>query len=1129
MFIKKLEIFGFKSFKKKTVLEFDSVDITGIVGPNGCGKSNIVDALLWVMGENSPKHLRGESLSDIIFGGTSKDVPSGLAEVKLTLARGNREFPEEYKNFSEIMISRRAYRNGKNECFINDQVCLLRDIRELFMNTGAGCRGFSIIEQESIEKLITAKPVQRRFIIEEVAGITKFKNRKQESDRKLDLTNQNLKRLNDILKIQESQLSQLASQAKRADKFKKLKQEIESRQKQIYSSAYYDLIKEQSDILSETTQKEKSQNNIEQELKQETAEVKKIESQMEDLHVQNENTTKNILDNKMAEMNLKDKMKTFEMIKLVQNKIKLVQVKKETLKTKEQSIQKEIVNFKDFFEGDLSFENIKKTTFNVKKNLDDEKQNKSFIISNIDILEKQIQFIENEIENLISEEKGFQEQIRENINHKSQSLLLLKKETRNQFLFNDRLKKITEAESQLFEKKSLLEKELRELQSVISVLTYKKEEMKKILLQFEDINPGADNLIKWKPEEFSALFQNLEVESEYTTALSTVLGSYTHAIIPKDQTSIEIGIERLKDVKKGKTNFLSSLPSVKATDSLKQNIKAYPAFICFLSEKIKWNLHNVLLKSVLEQTVVVSNLKSAFELKKQFPAFQFVTMEGDFITRDSIIYAGSVDMKTSLFQIRDQIQNSDKEFSDKQIQLKAKEIQFENCLEQLKGTQEQQQSTKQKLTETSNTINSIQQDLDFIEKDNLRLSEIRKKSHNKQKDFKIKKENLIEHQSAYNEEIKKSENNLAVKNTFLKALESALENFKEQKNLDQEKHLLLNIINQSQKSEKNLSNLELAKEINENEEQKKNLEKQQIQVQNQLKECRTDKEQKEQNTKILEQKIFQAKLDINNLIAEKDKKEMEKTYLKNQFLENYQLKIENYSKEETNKPLEQLKKEMKSFEQQLDRIKEVNFMALEEYEKLSKENFFLNEQKEDLINSRKEILKVTSHIDKICNTRFHDMLDEINRRFSKVFPVVFQGDNAKAELILHEDPEAQETGVDILIHPPGKRPQSVSLLSRGEKALTSICLIYSLFLVKPSPFCIVDEADAPLDDANIFRFLSILKEMSKNSQIIVITHNKYTMQSCRKLYGITQEQPGISQIISVNLKNNSTVSPEQTI
>ena len=201
----------------------------------------------------------------------------------------------------------------------------------------------------------------------------------------------------------------------------------------------------------------------------------------------------------------------------------------------------------------------------------------------------------------------------------------------------------------------------------------------------------------------------------------------------------------------------------------------------------------------------------------------------------------------------------------------------------------------------------------------------------------------------------------------------------------------------------------------------------------------------------------------------------------------------------------------------MEKIKEVNFLALEEYNKLSEDHQFLSQQRDELEISQKGITKVIHHIDKTCKSRFNKMLEETNKRFSKVFPVIFGGDNAKAELILHE--EKGEQGVDIKVHPPGKRPQSISLLSRGEKALTSICLIYSLFLVKPSPFCIIDEADAPLDDANIFRFLSVLKEMSRKSQIIIITHNKYTMQNCNKLYGVTQKEPGISQIVSVDMSN----------
>ncbi|MDE0091991.1 MAG: hypothetical protein OXN83_01745, partial [Oligoflexia bacterium] len=799
-----------------------------------------------------------------------------------------------------------------------------------------------------------------------------------------------------------------------------------------------------------------------------------------------------------------------------------------TFKEKERFFQKELSAFKDFSKEEFTPENIEKMRAKIKDYLYEIKQNKKSLTASVDMLQTQIQFVSTEIENLVLEEKNLQEKIKENINNKSQSLSLLKKESQNQILLNEKLKNLNEIETQTLEKKSRLEKELGDLKSTTSVLAHKIEEMKKLLSQFENINQGADDLVKWKPEEFSSLFQNLKVEPEYTVALSAVLGSYIQAIIPKEQTSIEIGVERLKNTKKGKTSFLSPLPALTVEDSLKQEVKSYPAFICFLDEKIQWSLQNSPLKSFLEQTVVISNLKLAFDLKKQFPSFQFVTLEGDFINRDSIVHAGSTDRETSLFQIRDQIENGNKELSDKQVQLKAKQIQWSACLEQLQSIQEQQQNIKQKLTEISHVTSSNQQNIEFIEKDNLRLVEIREKSYCKQKDFKIKKENLLQHQSSYNKDIKKWENSLSVKSSCLKVLESADDNLKEQKNLEKEELLLLNIINQSKNSTHFLSNLELKKEINKNQEQKQNLEKQQTQIQDQLKLHEKNKETSGQSIKNLEQTIFQIKLDINNLKAEQEKKEIEKTHLKNKFLENYQLQIENFESSLIDKTLEQLKEEILIFEKQLGHIKEVNFLALEEYEKLSKENFFLSEQKEELDNSKKEILKVISHVDKICKVRFNEMLEEINKRFSKVFPVVFQGDNAKAELILYEDPETKESGVDILVHPPGKRPQSVSLLSRGEKALTSICLIYSLFLVKPSPFCIIDEADAPLDDANIFRFLSVLKEMSRNSQIIAVTHNKYTMQSCSKLYGVTQEKPGLSQIISVKTET-SPLPAEQTI
>lgn len=1153
MYIQRLEIFGFKSFKNKTVLEFDAHEITCIVGPNGCGKSNFVDALLWVMGESAPKHLRGESLSDVIFAGTAQEASGNLSEVTLTLGKGNMGFPENYKQFSELMITRRSYRDGKNEYFINQQPCLLKDVRELFMNTGAGCRGFSIIEQESIERLITAKPTQRRFIIEEVAGITKFKSRKSESIRKLDLVNQNLQRLSDVLKIQESQLNQLTSQAKKAEKYKKLKQQIEKRQKQIEKReqedlfcAYQNLKKDQESLETQKLEKEQKSQTIKQQIEKQKANIKMIEKQIEKGKTNIETIKQEAMNKKMEEASLIDKVKAFEMVENIKSK-------KRALKEKAKTIQEDLVQTQDFFRDKMNIEELQEEIQQIRGHLDEIKQSKKEAEINIDSFQKQIGFIEKEIKILFKEKKSIQTQIQKNINEKNEANSLLEKHKQMRLNLSKEMNEISENENNLESKKKHIEKKTNDLKQNISVLQHKIKEMRKLISRFEDINEGAGDLTKWRPEEFQPLFKNLKVDSDYATALGAVLGHYIQALIPKEDTCIEQAIQRLKEHSKGKTGFLSSLPSLKVSLSLKQNVKTYPAFICFLDKKVKWNIHTESLRSFLEQTVVVSDLSSAFELKKQFPSFQFVTKEGDFITRDSFIYAGSSDKETSLFQIRDQIDEYSKELSAKEIELKIKEVDWESCVKQLQHIQQKKENLQNKIAQNSEDLFSRKKDIEQIEKDLLRFSESRKKNDQRTEDFDEDKQNLFQHKDACHKELKSFENVISLKESRLQVLQVTVDEYKaqhlkkvkweqelsenqrDQQHLDKEVSLLLNLANKfgnsakeaekkSNQEEEDIFSLNFKEKIGIIREQKQEIDSRLMSFQKELAKQNQLKEEQENNTKSFEEQIFQIKLDINHLELDRDKKELEKTYLKNKFSENYQLEIETFVSSSEDVPLEKLKEEVNYYEKQLDKIKEVNFLALEEYEKLSKENFFLNEQKEDLVNSKREIIKVISLVDKLCETRFKDMLEEINKRFSKVFPIVFHGENAEAQLILCEEPEEKEPGVDILIHPPGKRPQSVSLLSRGEKALTSICLIYSLFLVKPSPFCVIDEADAPLDDANILRFLSILKEMSRKSQIIVITHNKHTMQACRKLYGVTMERPGISQIVSVDLENTKSMS-----
>jgi len=1104
MFIKRLEVFGFKSFKERTVLEFEDQDITGVVGPNGCGKSNIVDALLWVMGENSPKNLRGEALSDIIFGGTNKEPAGNLVEVKLTLNSGQTGFPVAYEKFSEIMIIRRSYREGKNEYFINDKECLLRDVREFFMNTGAGCRGFSIIEQESIERLITAKPLQRRYIIEEAAGITKFKNQKAESLRKLQLVDQNLKRLEDVLKIQSNRLAQLNSQAKKVEKYKKLKTEIEMRNKQISVTLFQDLMKEQEAIKQEIEQTETQKTEDQNTLEAKKQEALTQEQEIKDRQRQRENVKQELSQTQIKLASLKDKAKTFEMIEEFEQKNYQLELEIKALREK-------LIFRKDSFKDDHSFSHVETELLKTKNKIDEIKQSKNSLQVHIDLLTKQVDFVRSEKGSLSDEEDKLREAIKKSINRKNQIKELLKKEKAQKLIVQKAFLEGEQKEQELKVKKEQREKERNQLEARSSALSHKVEELKKLLCQVAKINQSADELIQWKPEQYQLLFEKIDVESEWTKALSVVLGSLAQAIVPDEFIDLEQGIEKLKTAQKGKSWFLSRLNQEEVSSSLREQLRGFPAVLCFLDEKVKWNVSCSPLKNLLQKTVIVSDLKSAFELKKQFPRFQFVTKTGDFITENSMVYAGSDNQESSLLEIRSQIEESLKQLSMDKTQLEAKKIEATNILKQFEEARSQRKTEEEKLSGLVDTIKNSEKELEFLEKDLARLTEMRDKNTSKMKDFEEKHNNLSQHNTLFSEDIKNQEQLIANKSSYLDLLNVTFDKMKSQKALEKEANLLLNLVGSL--DGKPLTRESLKTELEKQEKEKQSQEQQLKTLQTLQEKAQSQQTEKESQIRQLEQALFQAELDIKSFQAEEEKKEIEKSHLKTRFYESHQESIEEF-KPNDSLLLDKMKEELAGLQEQLERIKEVNFLALEEYESLMKDHEFLVKQKEDLEASGQGIKQVIYHIDKTCKTRFNQMLEETNTRFSRVFPIIFGGDNAKAELVLYE--EKGEQGVDIKVHPPGKKPQSISLLSRGEKALTSLCLIYSLFLVKPSPFCIIDEADAPLDDANIFRFLSVLKEMSRKSQIIIITHNKYTMQNCSRLYGVTQKEPGISQVVSVD-------------
>ena len=1185
MEIEKLEIFGFKSFKNKTTLEFNNDGITGIVGPNGCGKSNIVDALLWVMGETSPKNLRSSSLSDVIFSGTTKEAPSGLAEVSLTLGKGTNGFPQKYKSFSEITITRKSFRDEKTEYFINQQPCLLRDIKEIFMDTGAGCKGFSIIEQEAIEKLITAKPQERRFIIEEVAGITKFKTRKGESSRKLEMVHQNLKRLEDIIKTQEKQLNHLSAQAKKADKYRSLKKEISSREIETLYRLYNEISTEQESLKKNFLNQKEEKDKIEKSIVEKQTHLTNIEKDIvtQDHSLERDKTYLSDVNYKALERQKEieklegtinfynDNIKKQESsqneqereIENSKNKIKEARGQKEDLEKKEIELKQELLHIEKLSseqqDPSLTLKQKEEKEMTLQK-IAKEKLDKKAQISGI---EKHLEVLTREQNKINSEKQETEQQIKKVLKNKNTTASLLQKNQQMRLNFDKDLSNLKENIKILETKITDVNKEVGQLTQDISLHTYKIEELEKLIHQFENLNEGNSHLSSWKPETFKPLFKSLKIENEFENALSSVLGSHIQLLISKDKSFIAEGIKHLKESKKGKSSFLSSLPTYEYPIVPKKTLMKYPAFICYLEEKIHFNLETDCLRQVVKGTVVVSNLTDAFQLKEIFPSLQFVTKEGDLITRDSIIYGGSSEKETNLFKLHNQIEKNATDLKSKQTILEFKNVHLEKATKQLHKLKDSLEFSQNKVSQNSGNLISYKKDLEQLEKEIINLTELKSSLQKKWDEFEEEKQDLAKHQHSYQTEIKNINEMIEQQTIELKKLQTTedlyrdkenkkidlkmkvFQNSQEQSSLEQEIKLTSDFIKKSfsktkhDEAKNDILNLikkdtyqiqEIRKELEILLEEKSQLEET-ISANNKIKEEKKNlKETYNQDLNETQDALTQIAISRSTYQSEQEKLEIKKQNIQEKLYENHHLKMEEHvfvPQYETTS-LEDLKSELLKLQEKLQKIQSVNLLALTEYEDLSKNYGFLTHQKEDLINSKKEIHKVISHIDRLCESRFKNMLEEINLRFSKIFPIIFEGDNAEAYLVLQEDPDSTEPGIDIIVRPPGKRPQSVTLLSRGEKALTSICLIYSLFLVKPSPFCIVDEIDSPLDDANIFRLISVLKEMSRKSQIIAITHNKYTMKACKKLYGVTMEQPGISQLVSVDMSKQDLLKLEKT-
>ncbi len=1181
MKIKRLELVGFKSFRDRTVIDFDS-NITSIVGPNGCGKSNIVDAFCWVMGEMSAKTLRGSSMDDMIFKGVSGFAPSGMAEVSLTFEDEGDSFPVQFKDFSEIQLTRRLHRGGQSEYLANGKPVRLRDIQEIFMDISAG--GLSVIEQGTIGNLVVAKPEQRRVLIEEAAGITKFRARRKEAIRKLEATENNLTRIGDIINESKRQLDFLDRQAKRAKKYKDLKASYRNLDLIIISHKYRGFINELDSInktiadyqseIAAIDSKISTANNFTAAKK---LKIVELERTIDDAK-QNLGVSSDTIKAKEDEI----KKLTWE-IEETNRIIESNDVQKAELASKQEKLQSEFSDLEGYYrEYSLEVDSLNHEYDKLSSHHDEIKTTLSGTKSKVDFSKEKVTDLENQKRDTslqLTEAKVRSEELSKRIDDvllsknqlkdKKTSLesqiksldeklafYKTKLEESNLSFFNSENKQL---KSEISHKNS----ELDQFKSKLNEVTSRLYSLETMSNNFEGFQAGIKSLMSKKAQvhpdgSYSMLpiAQMVKVDKKYELAMEASLGLKLQTLVTTSHSDVLEAIDYLKENNSGRSSFAGSYQTKKK--SVPKNI------IGMLSSFVETDKkYSEIINNILDGVAIVENIDDAIKLNKVYPENTFVTLDGDVLS-DGILTAGTPESADSgvlrrkreieelkkleaewqgkLYLAQESLNKKEKNLSE--IDSKISSIKDEIGEYDIKTVEvhESLKLSKRELSSIENELKKIDTNSNILydKKSNLD-TKIAELSKNLDSINSIYKKETLDYQDLLSgiSSDQSKEHGVFAKMMELKAvLASKIQQLKgKEDNLEILKQNILEISDDldrlNQKHESNISFIERSnKELLE---KKKNLallidrlddlSQEKSHIINNYETLKSEIDGHSDEISQLNKELLEKNQKLNNVQLEKSQINLKIESLSEQVYERHMLDLstEHVKEHDEDIDIEELSEKLVSLNKKLQKLSDVNLTAIDEYEETLKRYNFLVEQRDDLLSSKDELKKVIDKIGRVCTKRFKEKFEAINERFQQVFPILFGGGEASIELVEPTQEEGEkpkrakyEMGIDISVSPPGRKLQNVNLLSGGEKALTATALIFSVFLVKSSPFCLLDEVDAPLDDANVVRFNELVREMSKMSQIIMVTHNKQTMEFSDRLYGVTMEDKGISKMVAVS-------------
>jgi len=1064
MYLKSLELFGFKSFPEKTVLKFDC-GITVIVGPNGCGKSNIFDAIKWALGEQSPKSLRGSKMEDVIFSGTYIHTPLNYTEVTLMFSNEDNCLPIDYK---EVAITRRLYRLGESQYFINKNTCRLKDVEDLFLGTGIGEASYSFIEQGKVETFLSYKPEEKRLIFDEASGIVKYKEKKKETLKKLKDTEDNILRLDDIISEVKRQIRYLERQVEKAKKYKEINQKLIEIEKKLATLKLEGLENKVNIFLDEINSLKEKDTVKEREILENNTKLEEFNKTLKEMR---QNYQK--IDNQIISVNSH-----------IENYLNHIHINNQRIKELESRISN--------LDNSIEEANTRVSTQNKRI-----EEGKNSVFS----LEKEEINLEEGLKNL----KGLKEGRLLRIKEARQKIPLEKKNILNfeeqRINVNNNLIELgAHLKNILARKKRLLLDKAR----IDNYLLERQEKLRHLEKELGDLKDKFDFFKKDKHH----------LSTQLREALS-LIGDLEKQYVEKEKILVELNsyFEFLKD--------------------LKIKYDEFP-----LSKKVtiifKEKPHDI-------NKLIVSLEGAKFDEMNEDRNLEYRTdVEAKVISLSQEELRLKIEsLNKDLQRIQEHIQNN----RDKQAILNGKLSKDDNIILELDKTFRQRKQEENNLDEE---VSRFKEEFGLIEKelqDSLKDIEggekkeegLKRELSILQNNLDISKNNLEESQnkfSIYSEEVNKLEIEITRKEAEIKALGDHRESvFSKLSLLEEEKKNLLNTLSAlEEEKETSLSNINsLVKEIEYLKSQivekkdsieslgvdKKNLEMQISSLEKEFEGSSSALKDLEKDLEDIRKDIYTKKLEIQKL-------DFEKTKIFDYLRQVYNIDFVLEKVDLVSESLEKLQKEKEGLNKKIDSLGEVNLVAIDEFEELNSRFNFLNTQKEDLLASKENLKKAIQKINRTSREVFLNVFTKIEEEFKKYFRFLFGG--GKAQLILLDKEDILESGVEIEVQPPGKKLQNVSLLSGGEKALAAIALIFSIFKVKPSPLCVLDEIDAPLDESNVDRFNQLLKEFSPASQFIIITHNKRTMSKAEVLYGVTMEEKGISKLVSVRFVEEGVVS-----